>query len=81
MKFSSATKSLGTWIMIFLVMVVIANLAYSPALKNNVEKLSYTDFTERVTKGEVSEVEIQGQNVFGEMNDHKKFETYVPTEA
>ena len=59
MKFSSATKSLGTWIMIFLVMVIIANLAYSPALKNNAEKLSYTDFTERVVKGEVAEVETK----------------------
>ena len=75
MKVPSAVKSLGTWIMIFLVMLAIANLAYSPTLKNNVEKLSYTDFTERVVKGEVSAVEIQGQNVFGETNDHKKFET------
>ena len=65
MKFSSAGKSLSTWIIIFLVMVVLAHFAYAPAMKNNVEKLTYTDFTERVEKGEVASVEIQGQNVFG----------------
>ena len=81
MNISSASKSLGTWMMIFLVVVVIANLAYSPALKNPMEKWTYTDFVERVEKGEIASVEIQGQNVYGETNDHKKFETYVPAEA
>ena len=81
MKISSAGKSLSTWIIIFLVMAVLAHFAYAPAMKNNVEKLTYTDFTERVGKGEVASVEIQGQSVFGETNDHKKFETYVPAEA
>ena len=81
MKMPSASKSLSTWIIIFLVMLVIANLAYTPVIKNQVEKMTYTDFTERVLKGEVASVEIQGQNVFGETNEHKKFETYVPAEA
>ena len=81
MKFSSASKSLSTWMIIFLVVVIIANLAYNPDLKNNAEKLTYSDFTERVEKGEVAEVEIQGQSVFGKTNDRKKFETYVPNEA
>ena len=81
MKISSIRKSLGSWIIIFLVMVVLANLAYSPETKNSTEKITYTEFTERVEKGEIESVEIQGQSVFGETNDHKKFETYVPTEA
>ena len=81
MKVSSATKSLGVWIVIFLVMVVLANFAYTPAMKNQSQKLTYSEFTEQVKKGEVALVEIQGQSVTGETTDHKRFETYVPTEA
>ncbi len=81
MKMSSVKKSLGTWIIIFFTMFILANLVYTPEMKKTTEKLTYSEFAERVVKGEISSVEIQGQNVFGEMTDHKKFETYVPNEA
>ncbi len=81
MKVPSAAKSLSSWIMIFLVMFVVANLAYSPDMQKKSENLSYSEFTERVMKNEVVSVDIQGQTVRGETTDHKSFETYVPTDA
>ena len=81
MKVPSAAKSLGSWIIIFLVMVVVANLAYSPDMQKKSESLSYSEFTERVIKNEVASVDIQGQTIRGETTDHKRFETYVPTDA
>ena len=81
MKIFSAAKSLGVWIIIFLVMVILANFAYTPNLNKVIDKLSYSEFTERVVKGEIASVEIQGQNVTGETTDHKRFETFVPEDA
>ena len=81
MKISSASKSLSTWIILFLVMVVIANLAYSPEMQKKQENLSYSEFTQRVSQNKIASVNIQGQTVRGETTDHQYFETYVPTDA
>ena len=58
-------------------MVILANLAYSPTLKNPVEKMTYTGFIERVEKGEIASVEIQGQNIFGDGNIGEYFRQFI----
>ncbi len=72
------TKNLLLWITISLVMVVLFNLFNQPQTPQT--KLAYSDFLQRVDRGEVLTVKIQGDKIYGELATGGKFMAYVPND-
>ncbi len=64
------------WAAISLVMVVLFNLFNQPQAPSS--KLSYSEFVQKVTAGEVVSVKIQGPKISGVTSDGGKFMTYTP---
>lgn len=77
----SNKKSLLMWVIIFLVVITLANIFYKPPEEGKTEELSYTAFVDLVEKGEVTKAKLQGQNLTGELKDNKKFSTFAPEES
>jgi cell division protease FtsH len=69
-------KNLFLWAAICLVMVVLFNLFNQPPTPQL--KFSYTELLERVDKGDVVEVKIQGQRITGSVVDGQRFVSYAP---
>ena len=64
------------WAAIALAMVMLFNTFNQP--KDSGKKLAYSDFLERVDKGEISDVVIQGSNISGKTTEGLPFQTYSP---
>jgi cell division protease FtsH len=45
------------------------------------EEVIFSDFIELVNKGQVAEVTIQGESVYGSLTNGKSFKTYMPKES
>ncbi|NJB67454.1 cell division protease FtsH [Desulfobaculum xiamenense] len=69
-------KNLFLWAAISLVMVVLFNLFNQPPAPQL--KFSYTELLERVDKGDVVEVKIQGQRITGSVVDGQRFVSFAP---
>ncbi|BEQ16265.1 ATP-dependent zinc metalloprotease FtsH [Desulfoferula mesophila] len=69
-------KNLALWLVISLMMVLLFNFFNRP--ETGSEKLPYSDFLTAVEKGQISSVEIQGQEVRGWASDGKRFRTFAP---
>lgn len=64
------------WAAIALAMVMLFNTFNQP--QDSGKKLAYSDFLERVDKGEISDVVIQGSNISGKTTEGLPFQTYSP---
>ncbi|MCF8032166.1 MAG: ATP-dependent zinc metalloprotease FtsH [Desulfarculaceae bacterium] len=69
-------KNLALWLVISLMMVLLFNFFSRP--DQGSEKLPYSDFLASVEKGQVTSVEIQGNEVRGWSGDGQRFRTYAP---
>jgi cell division protease FtsH len=57
---------------------VLFNLFQGSSNNRNTSKISFSDFIAATESGNVSEVNINGSNVTGFLNDGRSFNTYVP---
>jgi cell division protease FtsH len=67
-------KNMALWLVIALVMVLLFNLFNQP--KTSRQKVLFSEFRLAVDRGEVREVTIQGNNVYGKFGDGREFKTY-----
>jgi cell division protease FtsH len=67
-------KNMALWLVIALVMVLLFNLFNQPKAAR--EKILFSEFRLAVERGDVREVTIQGNNIYGKFNDGKEFKTY-----
>ena len=72
-------KNLALWLVISLMVILLFNMFHQPQ-RTSLET-TYTQFLSSVQKGEVSEVTIQGDHIFGTLADGKSFKTFVPRDA
>ena len=72
------SKNLVLWIIIGLLLVVLFNLFQGTSNNTNKSKISFSDFIAATESGNVSEVNISGNNVTGFLNDGRSFSTYAP---
>jgi len=61
-----------------LLLIVLFNLFQGSSNNRNTSKISFSDFIAATESGNVSEVNINGSNVTGFLNDGRSFSTYVP---
>ncbi|MCF8039519.1 MAG: ATP-dependent zinc metalloprotease FtsH [Desulfohalobiaceae bacterium] len=69
-------RNLILWATISLVMVVLFNMFNNPQAVQN--RLTYSEFLNRVEQGEVLGVQIQGQKITGRLANNQKFITQAP---
>ena len=67
-------KNMALWLVIALVMVLLFNLFNQPKVAK--QKVLFSEFRLAVERGDVREVTIQGNNIYGKFNNGKEFKTY-----
>jgi len=76
-KLSPFYKNLALWLIISLMMILLFNLFNQPRATH--EKVIFSDFLTALERGEVKEVNIQGQNISGRYVNRKEFRTFAPS--
>jgi cell division protease FtsH len=72
-------KNLALWLVISLMVILLFNMFHQPQ-RTSLET-TYSQFLASVQKGEVAQVTIQGDHVFGTLSDGKAFKTFVPRDS
>jgi len=72
-------KNLALWIVITLMMIMLYNLFNQQNLAET--KISYTEFLTMVDNGNISEVIIQGQEIFTTDANHNHLKVYAPQDT
>ena len=73
-------KNIAVWVIISLVLVAIFNVFQGGSTKNSSNAIAYSDFLARVNAGEVREVSIQGDKIFGASSSGVPFYAFIPKE-
>ena len=71
-------KNIAVWVIISLVLIAIFNVFQGNSSKSSNNVIAYSDFLARVNSGEVREVSIQGDKIFGSSNSGVPFYSYIP---
>src|SRR3989338_2912800 len=72
----SIYKNMAMWLIIIATMVLLWNMfSHTPQSQ---EKIIFSDFMQSVEKGNVAEVTIQGNDIYGKFKDGKEFKTFAP---
>ncbi len=72
------SKNVVLWIIIGLLLIVLFNIFQGSSTNRNSSKISFSDFISATESGNVSEVNISGNNVTGFLDDGRAFNTYAP---
>ena len=73
---NSTLKSLLFWMVLVVVGVLIWN--FSTTFQARDEPIPFSQFVEKLEKGDVKEVTIIGNEVIGTTKENAKFRTYAP---
>jgi len=76
---SPLQKNIALWLVISLVFIMLYHFFNQPRTAR--EEVIFSDFIELVNKGQVAEVTIQGESVYGSLTNGKGFKTYMPKES
>jgi cell division protease FtsH len=71
-------RNIAVWAVIALLLVALFNLFQNPAQRRGTSEVSYTQFMEKVEKGEVKAVTIQDGQITGQFSDGRPFVTFAP---
>ena len=72
-------KNIALWLVISLIFILLYHLFNQP--RGGREDIIFSDFIDAVDKGQVVEVTIQGENIYGSMINGKSFKTYSPKDV
>ena len=72
------SKNIILWIVIGLLLIALFNLFQGSSSNRSIPEISFSDFIAATESGNVSEVNIVGNNVKGYFDDGRSFTTYSP---
>ena len=72
-------RNLALWILIALLLVLLFNLFQGSSQHSSSPPLSYSQFRQEITEGDVKKATIQGDQVHGELGNGNQFTTTIPT--
>jgi cell division protease FtsH len=78
---NSFGRNLAIWVIIAVLLIVLFQMFPGPETGGTTDKLAYSEFVDRVTAGEVRDVDIQGNRINGHLTGGSQFTTYAPTDA
>ncbi len=70
-------KGLILWVLLGALILLIYNFFFTTSGFYSTQNISYTEFIEKVEKGEIHEVTIEGKKVYGKLMNGKEFTTYI----
>jgi cell division protease FtsH len=70
------SRNVALWLVLGLMILLLFQLLTKQQTK--LQDVSYSDFVAAVDKGEVTDVEIEGQNIRGRFHSSERFKTYAP---
>ena len=73
-------KNLALWAIIIVLMVVLFNVFQNSTTRTGHAQVPYSQFIERVERGDVAQVRIQGQTITGMFGGGQPFQTYAPND-
>ena len=73
-------RNLALWIIIALLLVALFNLFQSPNQSNGPAEPSYSEFSQQLDAGAVSDVTLVGNRIEGTFTDGRRFSTLAPDE-
>ena len=73
-------KNVAVWILIGFLVFLIVDFYNSNNTVNNIKPISYSNFLNDVKNGNVSSVQIRGNNITGRYNNGSNFSTYAPND-
>ena len=73
-------RNFAVWVIIAILLFALVNLFQGSSRQAKTTDVSYSDFLERVERGEVRNVVIAGDSITGKLNSGQPFETYKPPE-
>ncbi|HYA03125.1 MAG TPA: ATP-dependent zinc metalloprotease FtsH [Syntrophobacteria bacterium] len=71
-------KNLALWLVISLMVILLFNMFNHPPQTK--QQTSYSDFLGALSQGDVSQVTIQGNNIYGKYKDGTSFRTFAPND-
>ena len=71
-------RNLAVWAVIFVVIVLLFQLVQEPGRGTANNEIAYSEFVRKVDKGDVTSVNIQGEQIVGTTADNRSFVTYAP---
>lgn len=74
---NNQSRHVFIWIIIFILMVLTFNALQGDSIGGSKEKLSFSEFLQKVDGQQVSSVKIQGRNIEGMLADGSPFSTYA----
>ena len=72
------SKNIALWLIVGLLLIALFNLFQGQSNGRTSSTISFSDFLTAIESGNVSEVNIQGDNVEGFFEDGRPFKTYSP---
>lgn len=75
------TKNLAFWVVLFLLIVALFNMFSNGQRSGNENQITYSEFIQSVGKGNVSEVQMDGELITIVNKDGGRFETIQPRSA
>ena len=72
------SKNLVLWVIIAIAVLFLFNMFQAPAPRNTQHTVAYSEFIEKVERGEVRDVSIKGQEISGRYRDGRPLLTYAP---
>ncbi len=72
-------KNLSLWLVIGLIMILLFQFFNRPGEDSS--EATYSDFLDKVEKGEVSRVTVQGERIHGQYVNGRAFKTYAPKDV
>jgi len=76
---NSFYKNLAIWFSLILVIILLFNLFNQP--KSTRQKILFSEFKLALDRGDVQEVHIQGNNIYGKFSGGKEFKTYAISDS
>ena len=77
---SNLLKNLAVWLLIGFLVFLVVDFYQGSKPSQSTQPLSYSNFLTEVKNGNVSRVEIRGNNIKGELNNGSIFTTYSPND-
>jgi len=72
------SRNVALWLVLGLMILLLFNLLTRQQPK--LQDIAFSDFVTAVDKGEVTEVEMEGQNIRGKFHNQERFKSYAPND-
>ena len=71
-------RNLAIWVIIALLLFALFNLFQGQSQRTGVSDISYSQFADKVTAGDVKSVTITGEVITGQLSDGRSFQSFAP---